>query len=331
MSPLDRGERLYRQGDVVEAIRVWRAVSEENVQFDDVQIRLRAVEEEFARLLRRYEKRAAFFEAEGRLAEAVLYYRLTYKLDPERRNVLEHVQLLARQIERLVAQERTRLDAALAAGNLRKAYEYVGRLERLDPFDPHTQVDVREVRATVEAEVAKRLARGKRAYASGDRARAKRAFQDVIRVDPTNQTARGYLSYLKKLDEPSTRAAVKTPAAISEEEMVAEGHVRTGQEAEAEGRLFRALQEYDAALRVDSAHQSARRARDHLRHRLQPQIPELYEAGKRYFQDEDLHNALRVWRQVLLIDPGDGRARENVDRAERILARLEEIQSSAGQ
>jgi cytochrome c-type biogenesis protein CcmH/NrfG len=61
---------------------------------------------------------------------------------------------------------------------------------------------------------------------------------------------------------------------------------------------------------------------------LRPRVDELYALGKRYFQEEDLHNALRSWRRVLLIDPDDVRTREHIERAERMLSRLEEIQTS---
>ena len=74
-------------------------------------------------------------------------------------------------------------------------------------------------------------------------------------------------------------------------------------------------------------HQGARRSLTALRSRLRPEVAGLYQMGKRYFQEEDLHNALRVWRRALSIDPTDQRTRENVERAERMLARLEEIQS----
>jgi tetratricopeptide (TPR) repeat protein len=224
-----------------------------------------------------------------------------------------------------------KLDAALGVGNLRVAHERVVRLERLDPFDPHTQIDAREVRSAVLKEGSRLLRRGKVAYAAGDRTRAQQAFRDTLRLDPRNETARGYLSYLRRLDTPSVGGpAPPLPAAISEEEVVAEGHLRAAQEAEASGELFRALEEYETALRINPRLRRAWRARDALRRQLEPQIPEMYDAGKRYFQDEDLHNALRVWRQVLLVNPDDARVRENVDRAERILARLEEIQTDVG-
>ena len=100
-----------------------------------------------------------------------------------------------------------------------------------------------------------------------------------------------------------------------------------GEQAEKAGDPYRALEEYIAALKVDDKHTGARRRLTALRAELAPRLPALYEQGKHYFQDEDLEKALAVWRDALLIAPDDQRTKENVDRAERILSRLEEIQT----
>ena len=91
------------------------------------------------------------------------------------------------------------------------------------------------------------------------------------------------------------------------------------------GEPFAAIAEYQAVLDMDFEHEAARHRVSVLRKQLQPQIDELYSTGNRYFQDEDLDNALRYWRRVLLIDPEHERTSENVDRAQRILSRLEEM------
>ena len=325
-TPAERAERVYRQGEIGEAIALWQEIPETSPQYARAQVRLAMVETEFARLLKRYQKQAEFFESEGRLAEAALYLRLAYKLERGRSDLLDRVQSLIRELDRRVRAERKGLEAAVEAGDLRRARNHAARLERLDPFDPRIQVDARHIRSELTNAVSRHLVEGRQAYASRDDLRARTAFEAAFRLDPTNGTARGYLAYI---DAASTgrRPAPRLPATLTEGAVIAEGHLRAGQEAELAGKPFRAFEGYEAALRADPGHVAARQARDRLRIELEHWLPSLYEAGKRYFQDEDLHNAMRVWQRMLMIDPDDARARENVARAERILARLEEIQT----
>jgi tetratricopeptide (TPR) repeat protein len=340
----DRGERLYSQGDVAGALSVWRSIPENSREYARAHARLETLEAELASSLARYEKRAQFFESEGRLAEAVLYYRLALKLDPDRPQTLDRVQKLFRQLHAQEDAERKRLAAALSAGNLRQANESAEKLSRLDPFDPAIQIEIRQVYAETGAQVTRSLEDGKRAYALGDRAGASAAFERALELDPQNEAALGYLSYIRRYDqevaeEDAQRHSAKTAAAaaaaasapppptLSAQEILAEGHFRAGQQAEQSGEPYRALEEYIEALRIDEKHQGARRRLVSLRQELAPRLPGLYEQGKRYFQDEDLEQALAVWRNALLIAPDDQRTKENVDRAERILSRLEEIQT----
>jgi tetratricopeptide (TPR) repeat protein len=337
----DRGETLYSQGDVAGALSVWRSIPESSREYPRAHARLETLEAELASSLQRYEKRAQFFEGEGRLAEAVLYYRLALKLDPDRPQTLERVQSLFRDLHAQEDAERKRLSAALSAGNLRQANESAEKLSRLDPFDPAIQIEVRQVYAETGAQVLRSLEDGKRAYALGDRAGARAAFERALELDPENEAALGYLSYIKRYDQQiaeedqqrrvakSQQAAAPPPPTLSAQEILAEGHYRAGQQAEEAGEPYRALEEYIEALRIDDKHAGARRQLGSLRQQLAPRVPVLYEQGKRYFQDEDLEQALAVWREALLIAPDDQRTKENVDRAERILSRLEEIQTRA--
>jgi len=306
--PLERGERLYRQGDLAGARQAWRAVPPADRAYPEVQKRLEVVEEEFERALLRYEKQAAFFESEKRLAESILYYRLAYKLE---------------------AAEKRGLAAALRASDLEKASLHATALARLNPFDPGLQTDLRQVRAGIGKQVETHLERGKAAYAAGQRNAARGEFMTVLALDPRNETALGYLSYIHRFEAlEANRELPPPPGAVSRKEILAEGHYRSGRQAEVAGEPFWAITEYEAALSVDADHRAARRDLGRLRRRLRPRVDELYALGKRYFQEEDLHNALRSWRRLLLIDPDDVRTREHIERAERMLSRLEEIQTS---
>jgi tetratricopeptide (TPR) repeat protein len=333
---------LYRQGDIAGALAAWRDIPPKSGDYARARTRLETVESELSSSLARYEKRAEFFEDEGRLSEAVLYYRLALKLDPDRPQTLARTQSLYRELRAKEAEERARLAAALAAGSLREANETAERLQRLDPFDPAIQIELRQVRAETGAQVLRFLEDGKRAYAAGDRAGARTAFERVLELDGENEAALGYLSFLKRYDEsvaeqtqqaqPADRgrprtAAVLPPPSVSPQEILAEGRYRSGRQAEASGDPYRAIRDYKEALRIDPRHASAKRRLTEIRAELAPRVPGLYEQGKRYFQDEDLEKALVVWRNALLIAPNDQRTKENVDRAERILSRLEEIQT----
>ncbi|HKC52312.1 MAG TPA: hypothetical protein VKF60_16085 [Myxococcota bacterium] len=331
----DRGERLYSQGDVAGALAVWRGIPESSREYARAHARLATLEAELASSLARYEKRAQFFEGEGRLAEAVLYYRLALKLDPDRPATLDRVQMLFRELHAQEDAERRRLADALKAGNLRAANASAEKLSRLDPFDPAIQIEVRQVYAETGAQVLRSLEDGKRAYALGDRTGASAAFSRALELDPQNEAALGYLSYIRRYDQElaeedqrrRSTGRAPPPPTLSSQEILAEGHFRAGQQAEEAGDPYAALQEYIAALRVDDKHAGAQRRLASLRQELAPRLPALYEQGKHYFQDEDLEKALAVWRDALLIAPNDQRTRENVDRAERILSRLEEIQT----
>jgi tetratricopeptide (TPR) repeat protein len=342
VSPYENGDRLYRQGDVAGALAAWREITPKSSEYARAHARLETVEADLASSLVRYEKRAEFFEDEGRLSEAVLYYRLALKLDPDRPQTLARTQSLYRELRTKESEERARLAAALAAGSLREANESAEKLQRLDPFDPAIQIELRQVRAETGAQVLRFLEDGKRAYALGDRTAARTAFERVLELDGENEAALGYLSYLKRYDEgvaaqalqpqQSERrrarvGAVLPPPSVSSEEILAEGRYRSGRAAEAAGDPYRAIRDFQEALRIDPKHVSARRRLTELRAELAPRVPGLYEQGKRYFQDEDLEKALVVWRNALLIAPDDQRTKENVDRAERILSRLEEIQT----
>ena len=106
--PLERGERLYRQGDLAGARQAWRAVPPADRAYPEVQKRLEVVEEEFERALLRYEKQAAFFESEKRLAESILYYRLAYKLDGSRAGLLDSAHKLSLREAEQAAVDRLR-------------------------------------------------------------------------------------------------------------------------------------------------------------------------------------------------------------------------------
>ena len=328
-SPFERGERLYRQGDPGGAIVEWLAVPESHRDYGRTHARIEGVKVELEQALDRHEKQAESYENQGHLAEAVLYYRLAVKFDPSRTQILDHIQILYRQLRQREVEERSGLAEALLIPDLRKAAQHAETLEKLNPFDPAIQIDVRRVRDTIGVEISRHMAAGERAFAANDRDTASESFSEVLALEPENEAARGYLRVLRDAESLGERGKSYPLRSMSREEVRAEGHIGAAEAALEQGDHFLALEQYVAALRVNEDHAGARRSLAELRRTLEPQVDRLYSEGKQYYEEEDLHNALRKWKHALLIAPDDTRSRENAERAQRILSRLEELAGGA--
>ena len=236
------------------------------------------------------------------------------------------------------------LRTAFAEGDLSTARDALDRLQVLDPFSPETTNDGRPLEAALNAEIERRLARGRRGFSSGDHGAAERAFASVLELDPNNETAQGYLAFIERIREqesepapaPASPASASPPPAApeprevraSDAEIRSAGMARNALAAERRGDAFEAIRWDLRALRADPKNARARRHLDALRRRLAPEVPGLIEAGRRRFQQEDLESALDLWRRALLIDPDNVDAREYSTRAEQLLESLDRLRGA---
>lgn len=327
---LELGERAYREGDRLRALEIWRSVPRDATNYPRVRARIEAVEKEFDQLVVRYKKRGRYYEGKDRLAESILNYRLALRLQPDDDETLEHVQELARELARRKAERRGALEAALGAKELARARTELAALRRLDPFDSELETVERQLDDALEGEVSRLLARGRRGFSSGDYRRASRAFERVLELEPTNDSARGYLSYMQNIGaQESAGTATSAPAGLeaSENEIRAEGHYQNALAAERRGDLYDAIEHDQRALRLNPRHAAALRHVRALRARLAPDVEPLLAQGRVHFQDEELQSALDDWRRVLLIDPDNSQAREYTARAELLLQNLEQLRA----
>jgi tetratricopeptide (TPR) repeat protein len=332
-TPLAAGEQLYREGDRLAALETWRAIPEDDAGHEKAQERIAVVEEEFHQLVVRYKQRARYFEAKERLAESIVSYRLALKLQPDDAETLAHVQELARRVagERRVLRAQYRAD--FEAGYLAKAGADLEQLRTLDPFDPELQAEEHELREGLQQSITQLLAVGRRGFSDGNHVAAERAFRSVLAVDPNNESARGYLSYIETIRRAS-RAAGGEPAAFeppetfaSDAEIRAEGFHQNALAAETSGDRFAAMSHDLQALKAFSGHAGARRHLAETRQQLAPQVEVLIEEGRTHFRNEDLQSALDSWQRALLIDPGNERAQAYAARAVRQLENLERLRS----
>lgn len=329
----EMGERRYREGDRLGALEIWRTATEGQNRDAEFVGRIAELEEEFAQLVVRYKKRAGYFEAKRRLAESILDYRLALKLQPQDRETLDHVQLLARELMAQKTELRATYRDSLAAKDLAAARDDLRRLRTLDPFDPELETAERQLDDALLAEVSGRLAAGRRGFSTGNYAAAQLAFRSALSLDPDNESARGYLSYIATIRRESA-ASGKGPAAFDASEPFAtdadirsEGFYQNGLASERAGDLDTAIRHFDRALAANRDHVAARKRLTSIRRRLATQVDPLIEAGRNQFGSEDLQSALDLWRRALLIDPDNARAQAYIARAERQLENLELLRS----
>jgi len=340
-TPLERGEQYYRQGDRLGAVELWRQIPPDSHQHATAQQRIVAVEDEYQKLVTRYEQRGLYFERKGRLAEAILSFRVVIKLAPGDTGTLAHVQDLSRQLASRKAELDAGFRSALQQGRLADAQASVEELRRLDPFDPAAESGERAVDEALGAEVERLLAAGRRGFTSGDYPHASDQFRSVLAHDPDNESAQGYLSYIDLVrDTERTRPPVvvqgssRTVARVespqlraTDGEIRAEGFYRNALAAERAGDGYAAIRHDLRALAASPGHA---RAREHLakqRAKLSQDVPGLIEAGRAAFQQEDLQSALDQWHRALLVEPDDERTSQYVARAEKLLQNLEQLRA----
>ncbi|MGI9431697.1 MAG: hypothetical protein ACR2PQ_05770 [Myxococcota bacterium] len=332
-TPLERGERRYQAGDRLGALEIWRAAPSDTTNAARIERRVVEVEKEFDQLVVRYKKRGRYYERKDRLAESILNYRLALRLQGSDAESLEHVQGLARDLDRRKRSSRTALGEALAAGELRQARTELAEMRRLDPFDSKLETVERQLDDALRAEVDRLLARGRRGFTSGNYDTARSAFTSVIELDPENDSAQGYLAFMETIRagdlRPGSRPAGAGPPRItaSENEIRAEGHHRNALSAERNGRPYVAIGHELRALELNPQHRAAQRNLATLRRQLEPEVPALLESGRGHFEAEELQSALDVWRRALLIEPRNEQALQYVARAETLLENLEELRS----
>ena len=203
-TPGDAGELLYSAGDLRGAIEAWRAADAKKFA-----PRIAAVEQEIEARVQRYITNAQLLEREGRIAEALIDYRLALELRPDDAANLAHIQRLAREA---VTQRTALLDAyreVRARGDLAAAEPALVKLRRLDPFEPAYQSEELRLRGAIEEEQRARRERiraarmaqveslveaGRTAFGDEKLETALDLWRRALLIDPENERIQAYIA-----------------------------------------------------------------------------------------------------------------------------------------
>ena len=203
------GERRYREGDRRGALEAWRQVAPSDASYPQVSKRIAIVEAEFEELIVAYKENAERLEAEGRLAESVLDYRLALALQPGDAATLAHVQRLARELEARKIDLGEEYARVRSDGNLIAARDALEQLRTLDPFEPAYAIEERELQAALNAQWRRREARIRASLANEMESlveAGRAAFRDerletaldlwrrALLLDPSNERIQAYIA-----------------------------------------------------------------------------------------------------------------------------------------
>jgi tetratricopeptide (TPR) repeat protein len=329
-SPVREGQRLYEEGDRLAALETWRSVPADSGSYASARARIAGLEPEFEGLVQGYKQSAAGYESQGRLSEAVLDYRLALELQPNDSETLDHVQQLARSLAERRAELRSQYQESFGAGDLASARNTLAELRSLDPFDAALEADGLTLDGALRSAVDQRMDAGRSAFAAGKHQSAARSFQAVLELEPENEPARGYLSYIATMRREREAAATIATDGGSDAEMRAEGFHQSALAAEGRGEPYVAIRYELRAIEADPEHSEARRHLAELRRRQAGEVQALVEAGRIAFREEDLRAAIDLWQRALLVDPDNERVLAYLGRASQQLENLERLRSSPG-
>ena len=287
----------------------------------------------------RYEKRAVYYEKQGRLAESILNYRLALKLEPDDHATLEHVQELARTLSASKRDAKSALRENLDAGRLADARAEPAGAAHPRPLRLGARERVaagrRRARTGRSSELPRARAPGLHLGRTTRSARS--AFEAVLALDDQNESARGYLAYIDAIraeesrrGREGTRRSRRAWCAPRTTRSAAKGYHQNALAADRSGDPYAAIRDDLRALELAPEHGEARQHLAELRRRLSPDVARLIETGQGHYQQEELHSALDAWRRALLIDPTNEEARAYVARAELLLQNLERLRAEPG-
>lgn len=100
------------------------------------------------------------------------------------------------------------------------------------------------------------------------------------------------------------------------------------QQLSASGQLVDAKRVLKTILKEAPRNKAARRLLHDVETRLKVYIENLLASGDRLYREGEIEGAKATWRAALSLDPQEQRAREKIDRAQRVLDSLENLRKS---
>ena len=240
-------------------------------------------------------------------------------------------ELLAKEQQRLLPQQQHALreiNDQLLITKVQYLFEKLsqqGRLAQLDPDFPVARLQ--DLRAELERSSGELLECGQHSMREGKLARAELCLTLAKRIQDTQltRTALTTLERQQSQRKKATLSRIQRSQDKTKRQQVEQLLTRAN-EALAHDDLPGARRALDDLLAVDADNAEALTLRDAVNSTVATRSEELLRQGNQLYRSGNIEQAKRTWEEGLKIDPEHVQLRANVQRAERVLSNLEELQ-----
>ncbi len=236
--------------------------------------------------------------------------------------------LLAKEQQRLLPQQQHELheihDQLLITRvqYLFEALSFQGRLAQLDP--DYSIQQLTDLRAELERSSGDLLECGQHSMREGKLTRAELCLTLAKRIQDTQLTR----TALVTLEQQRVQRVQATRSRVQKtKRQQADQLLERANEALARDDLQAARRALNNLLTINAGDTDALALRDAVNSAVAARSEELLRQGNQFYRSGNIEQAKRTWEQGLLIDPENTQLLTNVQRAERVLQNLQELQS----
>lgn len=148
-----------------------------------------------------------------------------------------------------------------------------------------------------------------------------------LRQDKADQNL---MEHLLKEQKQHKKAVATQEKAVREQKWKQriDKHLAEARQLTESGQLKDARKALKSVLKESPSNETAKKMLSEVNGRLDKYIENLLLAGDRLYRDGELESAKATWRAALALDPTDERAREKIQRAQRVLDNLENLRKT---
>lgn len=272
----------------------------------------------------------------GRWQGAFVYLDDAISHYPESRRLSQFRTSLSRRQSKKIQQARLKLVAMQATNKLRMLPIY-RELNRLDPQDPDIAWQLKRTRLEI-IEMGKSLtASGKEAIRQNNFELAQRYLELADQLNPTQENTKALadlaqkriIKIQRKLAEAIKRRKEKNrkPLSVAQKSRRMKLHRLTIalRAALKDSKFDQATKLLNQAYAISLDHPEIEKLRMALDNSIHAKVSQLVHSGNEYYSKGRIEQARSSWKQALKLDPKNTHILSSVERANRVLAKLREI------